>query len=254
VDQRGRCANAQQPSFPVHIRRFYITVIILRWRGAWTGCAASALLFSKGRVAMKVSREQAALNRERIVDVASRLFRERGYEGIGVADLMKSAGLTHGGFYGHFKSKEDLFTEACARGLAESKDRWRTRIAASGGPDPAEALNNITASYLSPAHRDLPGRGCTVAALGTDIARLDEDAGPRHTLAQGMRAQIDMLTGLLAQSGNGPPVPAEDQAAARQQAIARYASMVGAVVLARAVDDPALSDEILQAVAQTLRA
>jgi TetR/AcrR family transcriptional repressor of nem operon len=199
---------------------------------------------------MKVSREQAALNRERIVEVAARLFRERGYEGIGVADLMKSAGLTHGGFYGHFKSKEDLFAEACARGVGESKERWRAGMV----EDPVQALNAITASYLSPAHRDAPGRGCTVAALGTDVARLGNAAGPRRALAQGARTQIDMLAGLLARSADTSTETGEPDADIRQQAIARYAAMVGAVVLARAVDDPALSEEILQAVQDTLHA
>jgi TetR/AcrR family transcriptional repressor of nem operon len=202
---------------------------------------------------MKVSREQAALNRDRIVEVAARLFRERGYDGIGVADLMKSAGLTHGGFYGHFASKEDLFTQACARGVEESKGRWHARMGAGGAMAAAEALNSITGAYLSAAHRDEPGRGCTVAALGNDVARLGDTAGARHALAHGMRAQIDMLAGLLeAQPGDASTAAA--QAAARQQAITRYAAMVGAVVLARAVDEAALSDEILQAVAAALRA
>jgi len=103
---------------------------------------------------MKVSREQAALNRERIVDVAARLFREKGYDGIGVADLMKNAGLTHGGFYGHFASKEDLMVEACQHALEKSLDGWRAKIASH----PQRALPAIVDSYLSTrsptAHRE----------------------------------------------------------------------------------------------------
>src|SRR3981081_147115 len=91
-----------------------------------------------GSAAMKVSREQAAANRERIVEVAGKLFRERGFDGIGVADLMKAAGLTHGGFYGHFKSKDDLAAQACGRVLAHSSQRWVRRAEVSAGDARAE--------------------------------------------------------------------------------------------------------------------
>src|SRR5918995_2146585 len=84
----------------------------------------SSDFFRTVRTAMRVSRERAAENRDRIIDAAGRLFRERGFDGIGVANLMKAAGLTHGGFYGHFESKEDLEVQACARGLARSSERW----------------------------------------------------------------------------------------------------------------------------------
>ena len=104
---------------------------------------------------MKVSREQAALNRERIVDVAARLFREKGYDGIGVADLMKNAGLTHGGFYGHFASKEDLMIEACQHALHQSLEGWRAKVAS----DPQRALPAIIENYLTTRHRDQPGGG-----------------------------------------------------------------------------------------------
>src|SRR3954452_12979212 len=107
---------------------------------------------------MKVSREQAAENRERIVESAARLFRERGFDGIGVADLMKAAGLTHGGFYGHFASKEDLMAQACARGLDASQDAMGKAIERDG----ANALSVIASAYLSPTHRDHPGEGCVL--------------------------------------------------------------------------------------------
>lgn len=191
---------------------------------------------------MKVSKEQVALNRARIVDTAARLFRQKGYDGIGVADLMKSAGLTHGGFYGHFASKEDLLAEATAHALTRSVQRWQQKAAAAS---PAEALANIADHYLSTTHRDQPEHGCAVTALGPDVARL----GPavRSALTAGAAGQIAVLEQCLA---NGAADTAADAEASevRRQALATYAAMVGAMVLARAVDDNALSEEILAAV------
>jgi TetR/AcrR family transcriptional repressor of nem operon len=181
---------------------------------------------------MKVSREQVALNRQRIVETAARLFREKGYDGIGVADLMKGAGLTHGGFYGHFDSKEDLLAEATAHALKKSVERWK------GFAENTEtALTKIGDSYLSEQHRDQPELGCSVTTLGADIARLGPKA--RHALTEGACGQLAVLEKLM---------PGEDDAEKRKQALATYASMVGALVLARAVDDNTLSLEILQAV------
>jgi len=217
---------------------------------------------------MKVSREQVALNRERIVDTAARLFRQNGYDGIGVADLMKSAGLTHGGFYGHFASKEDLLAAATRHALDRSVQRWQHKAAAAGNP--AVALADIGDHYLSASHRDQPENGCAVTALGPDVARL----GPavRSALTAGVAGQVAVLeqcaanaaagagtgagsaaagAGAGAGPGNGAGAGA-DAAAARRQALATYAAMVGAVVLARAVNDQALSDEILAAVRQEL--
>ena len=182
---------------------------------------------------MKVSREQVALNRERIVETAARLFREKGYDGIGVADLMKSAGLTHGGFYGHFASKEDLLAEAAAHALKKSVERWEGYVAE--GRD--TALEKIGEGYLTTKHRDHPGKGCSVTALGADVARLGPKARPAMT--EGARGQLAVLERLM---------PGEDAAAQRKQALAKYASMIGAIVLSRAVDDEALSLEILNAV------
>ncbi|RFP16288.1 MULTISPECIES: TetR/AcrR family transcriptional regulator [unclassified Duganella] len=188
---------------------------------------------------MKVSREQVALNRERIVETAARLFREKGYDGIGVADLMKSAGLTHGGFYGHFASKEDLLAEAAAHALKKSVQRWEGYLAE--GRD--TALEKISDGYLTRQHCEHPEKGCSVTALGADIARLGPKA--RHALTEGAIGQMAVLEELM---------PGADPAARRRQALASYASMVGAIVLARAVDDEQLSAEILQAVQQSLPA
>src|SRR5436309_11486102 len=122
-------------------------------------CRSSCIMSSDGRpqeIRMKVSREQAAQNRERIVETAAQLFRERGFEGIGVADLMKEAGLTHGGFYGHFGSKEELIAEASDRALAQSLARWDKLMARA----PDDALSAIAKAYLNGTHRDDPGAGC----------------------------------------------------------------------------------------------
>jgi TetR/AcrR family transcriptional regulator, transcriptional repressor for nem operon len=182
---------------------------------------------------MRVSRAKAAENRERIIEVASRLFRERGFDGIGVAELMKSAGLTHGGFYGNFASKEDLMAQACTRALEASLDMVQNAVD-RGGED---ALSDIASAYLSPAHRDRPGEGCALAALGAEAAR--HDSPIRGAFTQGVRSVVDMLTRLL---------PGKSKRTKRERALAIYASMVGAIVLARAVDDAELSEEVLQSV------
>jgi TetR/AcrR family transcriptional repressor of nem operon len=187
---------------------------------------------------MKVSREQAAANRERILDVASRLFREHGLDGIGVADLMKGAGLTHGGFYGNFASKEELMARACTRSLERSAQTWREISEKAAKP-----LSALAKPYLSTRHRDSPGAGCTVAALGVDVSR----RGPvvRHAFTEGVRSLVDVLAGV---------VPGKTRAAKRRAALGVYASMVGALVLARAVDDAELSEEILGAVSASIDA
>jgi len=186
---------------------------------------------------MKVSRAQAAENRERILDVATRLFRERGIDGIGVADLMQAAGLTHGGFYGHFESKEDLVAQACARAVSRMRQNWTTVVDQSTG-DPLEAL---AATYLTPKHRDGAGRGCPMAALGPEIAR----QGPtvRRAFTDELRPFLDYLSRIVQGSSNN---------LRRQKALAAYAGLVGALVVSRAVDDPDLSNEILSAVAATM--
>jgi TetR/AcrR family transcriptional repressor of nem operon len=183
---------------------------------------------------MKVSRIQEAENHERILDVATRLFRERGIDGIGVADLMKAAGLTHGGFYGHFKSKEDL---VAARAVLRMRQNWTNVIDQATG-DPLEAL---AATYLTPKHRDATGRGCPMAALGSEIAR----QGPpvRRAFTDELRPFLDYLSRIVQGNSNS---------SRRQKALATYAGLVGALIVSRAVDDPDLSNEILSAVATTM--
>jgi TetR/AcrR family transcriptional regulator, transcriptional repressor for nem operon len=181
---------------------------------------------------MKVSREQAAANRERIVEVAGRLFRENGFDGIGVADLMKAAGLTHGGFYGHFKSKDDLAGEACSRAMARASERWTALVRMSPGSARAE----IVKQYLSESHCDGPGKGCLLAALGSDAGRQGRPI--RRAFRKGLGSLVDVLAKVA---------PGRSSAAKRKQALADMAQMVGAIVLARAVDDRTLAKEILDA-------
>ena len=185
---------------------------------------------------MRVSREQAAQNRERIVETASRLFREKGYDGIGVADLMKSAGLTHGGFYGHFASKEDLLAEAFGKAMEHSAERWQALLA--GQPaNPRAALAHM---YLTAKHRDNPGKGCALAALGPDVSRVGPEV--RQAMSGSFQTQLEALAQAL--PGN--------EAQQRRDAIATYAALVGGLLLSRSVADKEQSDEILAAVLSTL--
>lgn len=184
---------------------------------------------------MRVTRKQAAENREAILTAASRLFRENGFEAVGVDAVMRAAGLTHGGFYGHFASKDELVAETCSRALAASLERW-TALAREG-----VSLAPIIAHYLSTRHRDHPGEGCAIAALGTEAGRGSERV--REAFTAGVRPLLDMLTAHSA----GETAPDR-----RATALATMATLVGAVVLARAVDDPSLSDEILNAVNRSL--
>jgi TetR/AcrR family transcriptional repressor of nem operon len=182
---------------------------------------------------MKVTREQVAANRERIVDAASAMFRKHGFDGIGVADIMHAAGLTHGGFYGHFASKDDLAAEACAHA---PRDPW----ASWNDAPPEERLEGIVRSYLTPRHRDDRAHGCLFAALGSDVVR--QPRAVRHAFTTRFRSKIDVLRGL---------VTGRSAAARRDKALATMAGLVGALILSRAVDDPKLSEDILEAAATT---
>ena len=163
---------------------------------------------------MKVSRAQQAENREKILSSASRLFREKGFETVTIAEIMADAGLTHGGFYGHFPSKSALMAEALAL-----------------GPEvPLGDLKDVAKAYLTAAHREAVGRGCPYAALGPEAARLP--AADRGAVTARLKARFDAL------SGEGDP-------AKRRWAIAGWSAMVGALILSRISADPALSDEIL---------
>ena len=171
---------------------------------------------------MKVSREQMAENRRRILDVASRLFKDKGFDAVSVAEVMKTAGLTHGGFYGHFTSKDDLVAQSLARALAADS---------VGNGE----FSDFVRSYLAPRHRDNPGNGCPTAGLAAAIRH--QTPAAKGAMTEGLRTQIARIEQALPDDG------AVDK---RRAAIGSWAAMIGAVILARAVDDPELSDEVLE--------
>ncbi len=184
----------------------------------------------------RVSKAEAEKNRVIIEQVSSRLFREQGFHGISVADLMGAAGLTHGGFYGHFESKDALAAIACTRAFEESEARWRKRV--DDTPDKATALAALIDSYLSARNRNGAGTGCPVAALGNDVARESADKPVRAAFHEGVENLLDILASI--QGG-------DDAAANRSAAVAQMAALAGALMLSRATQGTPLSNEVLAA-------
>lgn len=184
----------------------------------------------------RVSRKQADLNREIIVDAATRLFRERGLHGISVIDVMAAAGLTHGGFYGHFESKEALAKEASERAFRQVGERWQQR--ATTGEDKAAARKALIEPYLSAQSRDNPGESCPVVAFAGDMCHESADSGLREPFMEGLNRLLASFAKLM---------DSDDADKNRQQALVQYSLMVGALTLARATRGEALSDEILEA-------
>jgi TetR/AcrR family transcriptional repressor of nem operon len=182
---------------------------------------------------MRYSREHKQETHDRIVKKASVRLREKGAHGIGVADLMKEAGLTHGGFYAHFDSREALVIEAFAYAMDRSMDHWRKL---TGEAVPEKRLALVMESYLSALHRDNPGHGCSIPALGAEIAR--ESPKTRKAFAGKLDEMIEMMTDYI------PNLPRK---AARKQAIATLATMAGTMLLARIAGSSELSDEVLKA-------
>ncbi|SDS38981.1 TetR/AcrR family transcriptional regulator [Bradyrhizobium canariense] len=182
---------------------------------------------------MRYSREHKQETHERIVKRASVRLREKGAHGIGVADLMKEAGLTHGGFYAHFDSREALVIEAFAHAMDRGTERWR-KLGEQTPPE--KRLAAIVDSYLTPLHRDDPGHGCAVPTLGAEIAR--ESPKTRKAFAAKLEQMVDMLAG---QISDAPPK------AARKRAMAVLATMMGTLVMARVAGNGEFSDEILAA-------
>ncbi|MDB5620105.1 TetR/AcrR family transcriptional regulator [Tardiphaga sp.] len=182
---------------------------------------------------MRYSKEHKLETHARIVKKASVRLREKGAHGIGVADLMKDAGLTHGGFYAHFDSREALVIEAFGYAMDRSTDRWRQL---AGEAAPQDRLAAIVEAYLSPQHRDNPGHGCAVPALGAEIAR--ESPKTRKAFA----AKLDQMIAMMAEQ-----FTAEAGKSARQQAMAALATMMGTLVLARVAGSGELSEELLSA-------
>jgi len=172
---------------------------------------------------MKVSREQVVENRRRILDAAAQLFRERGFDSVTVAEVMSAAGLTHGGFYGHFESKEALINAAIAHEQTARSSR-----------SPPESVARSADAYLSRQHLDNIGASCPFSSLGTEAARGSPEV--RHTLTESLARWIETFT-----AGTQGATPQER----RRNAIAAVSAMVGGMMLARIVDDDRLSDEIL---------
>ena len=184
------------------------------------------------------SQTDKAETHKRIVKIAAKRLRENGLAGVGIAELMKEAGLTVGGFYKHFDSRDDLVIEA----LGSAFGGWKRRIdtAASGGTP--LSYESLIDDYLNEAHRDNPGTGCAFGALAGEIARGDKRT--RALASEQIRNDIQLLAGLLR---------SKDKRTARSKAILTVSALVGAVSLARAVSDDALSLAILETVAKLLK-
>ena len=177
------------------------------------------------------SRKEAT--HQRIVGAAARAIRRSGYQGTGVADIMKDVGLTHGGFYAHFASREAMLAEAADRAGAESVATL-TRVATAAPPQ--EALRSMIRAYLSKAHIDDAETGCPVAALGSEMPR--QAAKVRRAATRRIKEVIDIV---------GRHSPDQGKPGAYEHALVTVATMVGALVLARAVDDPKLSKALREA-------
>jgi len=186
---------------------------------------------------MRVSRTQAEKNRQTVIDVASRLFREHGFDGIGLKDLMESAGLTQGAFYKQFASKEDLAAQASRRALESAFQRWSAAAAAN----PQDPFGAVIAFYLSTEHRAERMEGCPVVALGSDAARQGADV--KASFEAGIREYLELL---------GPWVGEADGEEPSSKAMALLSTMVGAVLLSRAVNDERLSKRLLEAAAESV--
>jgi TetR/AcrR family transcriptional regulator, transcriptional repressor for nem operon len=181
---------------------------------------------------MRVSKEQAAKNRERILKAASRLMREHGIAGVGVDALTEAAGMTHGSLYSQFGSKERLVEEAVAYAISAK------------GQSEAVALSDYVSDYLSTGHRDRRGSGCPIAALCSEMPR--QGQGVREQFTAGLMGMVGWVSSRI---DSGIKQRRRDE-----EALATVASLVGAVVLARAVSDPKLSDDILRATRKRLDA
>jgi TetR/AcrR family transcriptional repressor of nem operon len=186
---------------------------------------------------MRVSRVQAEKNRQTVIDVASRLFREHGFDGIGLKDLMESAGLTQGAFYKQFASKDDLAAQASRRALESASRRW----SAAAEANPQDPLGAVVGFYLSTGHRAEKMDGCPVVALGSDAARQGADV--KASFEAGVREYLTMLGSWVGEPGGEEP---------SGKAMAILSTMVGAVLLSRAVNDEQLSKRFLQAAAESV--
>jgi TetR/AcrR family transcriptional repressor of nem operon len=184
---------------------------------------------------MRVTKEKAATNRRRILSAASRLFRENGIDSSGVDAITEEAGLTHGAFYSQFESKEAVAAEAIRLALEGSRRAFEQ---AAKGKKRRQAFASIVDAYLARAHRDSPGNGCVIAALGPDIARQPKRV--RDAFTRGLKGSLALLAEL---------VPGHTDSRRYEEATATLSCMAGALILARAVNDERLSRRILEAAA-----
>ena len=191
----------------------------------------------------RASRQEAESHRAAITEASARLFRERGIDNVSVAELMAAAGLTHGGFYGHFDSKDELAGEACDWAFGRSAERWRKRVAEHGDPGPARTA--LTDNYLSAHSRGSPGGACPATAFAVDVARGTSGAPIRASYAAGVEELLEILAGV-----QGTGAPRSD----REGALADFATMVGGLILARATQGRPVSDEFLAAARRRLQA
>lgn len=185
----------------------------------------------------RVTKAQADANHRAIEDAASSLFRERGVDAVTIADVMAAAGLTHGGFYGHFPSKDALAASACAAAFERAAEKWRRRIAEA--PSPAAARQHIAAGYLAAANLDPATATCPTVTLAVDVTRAGAAHPMRDAYVDGVRHQIDTLAHL---AGSGAT------ARGRADACVQLATMAGALLLARATHGDPVSREIVAAV------
>jgi TetR/AcrR family transcriptional repressor of nem operon len=187
---------------------------------------------------MGYSKAQKEKTHKRIVAIASKRFREKGLEGFGIAELMKEAGLTVGGFYKHFDSRDELVAEAVSSAFGD----WQGRAEAAKSGGPPVSFAKLIDDYLSEVHRRNPGTGCAFSALAPEIARGDKRT--RALTSQQVQNDLESIIELL---------PGKDKRTARSRAILTFSALVGAMALARAVSDESLSREILKAVAERLK-
>jgi TetR/AcrR family transcriptional repressor of nem operon len=198
---------------------------------------------------MRITKQQADGNRARIVETAAALFREKGFDGISVAELMRAAGLTHGGFYNHFESKDALEAAACAQTFDKSLAQVDAVAEIADPAARAQAFDAYRRRYLSKKARDASAARCPMVAFAGDVSR--QPPPVRAQYATGLRRYLDAFARAAAQGE-----AAGRKRDARRQALTEFAMLVGALTLARSVADadPALSDEILEAAAAAVDA
>jgi TetR/AcrR family transcriptional repressor of nem operon len=189
----------------------------------------------------RASKEQVETHHRTVIENSAKLMLERGIDGVSVADVMESAGLTHGGFYGHFDSKEQLAAQACVHAFDNSVVKWNRRVAQAATA--AEAFNAIVDGYLSTRNRDNPGTSCPTPALMTDVAREPESSEVRAKYREGVTRLLDILQSV---QGGG------DAHRGRARAMAQFSMMVGALALARATAGDSLSEEFLDSAREAL--